>query len=116
MTEKSHDSAVQINQLPKIVPLQRPWWGSSLVETDVAMMRERGRHFLKIALPAIPVTVFSFTFLMVYIFDAQNDLLNNVSINPLPALFGAIMLTIMVCAVCVAIYIGYLQATKEDRS
>ncbi len=112
MRENSLDPAIQSDPSSKIVALQRPWWGNSLVEPDVVVVRDRGRHFLKIALPAIPVTVFSFTFLMLYVIDAQNDLINNLSINPLPALFCAVLLTMMVSGICAVIYVGYLQTTK----
>lgn len=94
----------------KIIPLRRDGW--LVAETFRAPVadRERGRHFLKVTLPAIPVAIFTLTFLLGYFLGAGNMNAPRV-IDPVPALGMALVLTGVVSLLCVAIYSGYRHVT-----
>ncbi len=90
----------------KIIPLRRDTWYMAAVAAYISDA-ERGRHFLKVTLPAIPVAVFTLTFLFGYILSLAAGPATTSGANPLPALIGALALTLLVSFLCVAIYGGF---------
>jgi hypothetical protein len=96
--------------MAKIIPIRRDAWLVSGIWQAPATDRERGRHFLKVTLPAIPVAVFTLTFLLGYFLGA-GDLAHPRFADPLPVLLTAIILTAVVSGLCVAIYSGYKHVT-----
>lgn len=99
----------------KIIPLRPESW--LLAERDsFAPPAERGRHFLKVTLPAIPVAVFTLTFLSCYALEASDATQAGRAIDPLPVLLSTIGLTIVVGGLCALIYRGYRHiAGLPDR-
>ena len=91
----------------KIIPLYRDAWLQSGVYRRLLNPSERGRHFLKVTLPAIPITVFTLTFLLVYFVDGIDALRMRHSIDPMPALVSALGMAIIVGTLCTAIYSGF---------
>ncbi len=91
----------------KIIPLYRDAWLQSGIYRQLLNPSERGRHFLKVTLPAIPITVFTLTFLLVYFVDGIDAMQMRHSINPMPALIGASGMAIIVGTLCTAIYSGF---------
>ncbi|MBF6592553.1 MAG: hypothetical protein IVW57_18740 [Ktedonobacterales bacterium] len=97
--------------LAKIIPIRRDAWLLAESRPLPVADRERGRHFLKVTLPAIPVAVFTLTFLLAYFLRAGDGSAQNGFIDPLPALLMALMLTGVMCVLCAAIYSGYKHVT-----
>jgi len=103
----SRDSGKQVTAvlpLAKIIPIHRDTW---VMQRSLASASERGRHYLKVTLPAIPVLVFTMTFLMIYFIEVGDAAQMHEPINPAPALLGALMITFAVAALCAAIYTGF---------
>jgi hypothetical protein len=90
----------------KIIPLRRDAWYLAAVAAHISDA-ERGRHFLKVTLPAIPVAVFTLTFLFGYLLSLTAGTGTVHGANPLPALVGALALTVIISFLCIAIYGGY---------
>ena len=88
----------------KIIPLHPGEW----LRTSAALSdAERGRHFLKVTLPAIPIVVFTLTFLFGYAMNFVGKTTYNS--DPTPALIGAFLITMLVCLLCAGIYSGFRQ-------
>jgi hypothetical protein len=93
----------------KIIPLRPDYHPPIAPPGDLAS--ERGRRFLKITLPAIPVAVLTVTFLLVYAISARDAMLARRAINPLPAVICTLALTALTAGLCGIIYAGFRQVT-----
>ena len=107
----SVDAEKHVTTLPatKVIPLYREAWLADIYKHSLAPANERGRHFLKVTLPAIPVTVFTLTFLLIYFIGAIDATSNHRPMDPIPALIGASGMAIIVGGLCMAIYVGFLH-------
>ncbi len=74
-------------------------------------VQERGRHFLKFALPAIPVAVFTSVFLLCYSVEAADATSAGRVIDPAAPLLGALGVTLLISVLCIAIYEIYRRIT-----
>ncbi len=90
----------------KIIPLRRDPWYMAAVAAYISDA-ERGRHFLKVTLPALPVAVFTLTFLFGYLLALFTNDGARSGVDPLPALIGALAITALTSLLCIAIYSGY---------
>ncbi len=96
----------------KIIPLRTEEWLRREGFPPILAPAEQGRHFLKITLPAIPIAVFTLTFLLAYFIEANDAIGHGGStIDPLPALLGSLALTAVVAALCASIYSAYCHVT-----
>lgn len=94
----------------KVLPFRVGHWTEAHAETATeSQPAERGRHYLKIALPAVPVAVFTLSFIICYVVGISAS--NGQTIDPLPALLGSLVMTSIIGVLCIAIYIGYLGVT-----
>lgn len=103
-----HPEEPRVTHTPaKIIPLRSgDWLATSAMLTDA----ERGRHYLKVTLPAIPVVVFTLTFLFGYLMGHASF-----GEDPTPALIGALLITMLVCMLCAAIYGGFRHVAGLRR-
>ena len=109
------ESAATLRPSAKIIPLRPDTW---LVEsaTEVAAEIERGRRYLKLTLPSIPVAVFTLTFLLCYLIEANDSLGSERPLDPAPALLSAGLMTMLVGGLCAGIYSGFRHVTGlRDR-
>jgi hypothetical protein len=103
-----------VPRLPaKIIPLRRDAWFIEAAERYIPDA-ERGRHFLKVTLPAIPVAVFTLSFLFGYVMSIVGAEGKAPAIDPTPALIGAFIITLVVTLLCGAIYRGYRHVAGID--
>jgi hydrogenase/urease accessory protein HupE len=91
----------------KIIPLRRDAWYLSAIANAISDA-ERGRHYLKVTLPAIPVAVFTLTFLFGYMVSVASM----PSPSPLAALIGAFAITTLISLLCIGIYSGYRHVAR----
>ncbi len=79
------------------------------------------RRFLKLMLPAVPITTFVLTFLYGYLLlgmhsqKAATRLAEPVTVDPTLPLAGALLLSFALGALCVSIYFGFLRITERDQ-
>lgn len=111
MSMDHQKSAALAPTTAKIIPLRRDGWLVVEQAVRASSPAERGRHFLKVTLPAIPVVVFLLTFLLCYAMEASDASRVGRAINPLPTLLGALALAGILLGVCALIYHGYRQVT-----
>jgi|GEM_PF-3450001 len=97
--------------LSKVTPIHSDFSISSIQEIASFSAIQRGRHYLKVMLPAIPVATFILTFLVGYLTEVKNASANNRPIDPSVAMAGAIGLTIVMGLICTIIYMGFRQVT-----
>ena len=98
----------------KIIPLHRDAWFIEAVNRYIPDV-ERGRHFLKVTLPAIPVAVFTLAFLFGYVMTILGASGHSRAIDPTPALVGSLIITFVVTLLCAAIYRGYCHIAGIDN-
>jgi hypothetical protein len=101
-----HSEEHAVRTAAKIIPLRRDSWYMAAVAAYISDA-ERGRHFLKVTLPALPVAVFTLTFLFGYLLGLINSDGARTGSDPLPALIGALAITAITSLLCVAVYSGY---------
>ncbi len=97
----------------KIIPLRRDAWFIEAARRYIPDA-ERGRHFLKVTLPAIPVAVFTLAFLFGYVMTILGAAGNPHAIDPTPALIGALVITLLISLLCAVIYRGYRHVAGID--
>ncbi|MBA3825321.1 MAG: hypothetical protein H0X24_15660 [Ktedonobacterales bacterium] len=97
----------------KIIPLRRDAWFIEAAQRYIPDA-ERGRHFLKVTLPAIPVAVFTLAFLFGYVMTILGAAGNPHNIDPTPALIGALIITLVITLLCGVIYRGYRHVAGID--
>ncbi len=97
----------------KIIPLRRDAWFIEAAQRYIPDA-ERGRHVLKVTLPAIPVAVFTLAFLFGYIMTILGAAGNVHAIDPTPALIGAFIMTLIITLLCGVIYRGYRHVAGID--
>ena len=79
------------------------------------------RRFLKMMLPAVPITAFVLTFLYGYLLLGMHSqkiggkIADPVTVDPALPLLGALLLSVALGALCVSIYFGFLRITERDR-
>jgi hypothetical protein len=79
------------------------------------------RRFLKLMLPAVPITTFVLTFLYGYLLLGMHSqkiggkIADPVTVDPEFPLLGALLLSVAVGALCVSIYFGFLRITERDK-
>jgi hypothetical protein len=91
-----------------VSPIHSGIWRRDALDAT-ASAAERGRHYLKVTLPSIPVVAFTITFLLVDV------LVRDPAMNPAPALLIAGIVTIFTSALCVMIYAGFLHTTGLNQ-
>lgn len=84
---------------------------------------EVARRYLKLILPAIPITAFVLTFLYVYLLvgvsAAQSPAVQGAGapiVNPLLPLFGALLVAVATGMICLIAYLGYQRVLAQARS
>jgi hypothetical protein len=79
------------------------------------------RRFLKLMLPAVPITAFVLTFLYGYLLLGMHSqkiggkIADPVTVDPSLPLLGALLLSVALGALCVSIYFGFLRITERDH-
>jgi hypothetical protein len=79
------------------------------------------RRFLKLMLPAVPITAFVLTFLYGYLLLGMHSqkiggkVADPVTVDPALPLLGALLLSVALGALCISIYVGFLRITERDR-
>ena len=79
------------------------------------------RRFLKLMLPAVPITAFVLTFLYGYLLLGMHSqkiggkIADPVTVDPALPLLGALLLSVALGALCVSIYFGFLRITERDH-
>jgi hypothetical protein len=79
------------------------------------------RRFLKLMLPAVPITAFVLTFLYGYLLLGMHSqkiggkVADPVTVDPALPLLGALLLSVALGVLCVSIYFGFLRITERDR-
>jgi len=79
------------------------------------------RRFLKLMLPAVPITAFVMTFLYGYLLLGMHSqklagkVADPAPVDPALPLLGALLLSVALGALCVSIYFGFLRITERDR-
>ena len=81
-----------------------------------ASTREQVRRFLKVLLPSLPVVAFSVDFLYTHIVQASADMAAHRPINDARPFLGALLVALVVSALCVFIYHGVLKIIDETKS
>lgn len=99
----------------KIIPLRVERW-EAVERVVVRTHYDQGRHFLKVALPAVPVAVFTLVFLLCYCIAATDATRVNRPIDPAPPFFGSLIITIIISALCASIYSGYRHVTGLNNA
>jgi hypothetical protein len=102
LVQRHPDDHAALQTPAKIIPLRRGEW---LIVPPTLSEAERGRHFLKVTLPAIPVAVFTLTFLFGYLLSVSGH--TSFGVDPTPALIGAFLITMLVSLLCAFIYTGF---------
>lgn len=102
-----HEAPAMGTTSAKIIPLRRDAWYVSAIANAISDA-ERGRHFLKVTLPAIPVAVFTLTFLFGYLLSVATA----PEVSPVAALIGAFAITLLISLLCIAIYGGYRHVAR----
>lgn len=81
------------------------------------------RRYLKLVLPAIPITAFVLTFLYAYLLvgisaaqSPASQAGNGVVVNPLLPLIGALLLASATGMICLIAYLGYQRVLDHARS
>lgn len=83
-------------------------------------MPPAARRFLKLMLPAVPITAFVMTFLYGYLLLGMRSqklggmVAEPVTVDPALPLLGALLLSVALGALCVSIYFGFLRITEHD--
>jgi hypothetical protein len=104
---QQHEAPAVGKTTAKILPLRRDAWYLASIANAISDA-ERGRHFLKVTLPAIPVAVFTLTFLFGYLVSVVTSPI----VSPLAALIGATAITILISLLCIGIYSGYRHVAR----
>jgi hypothetical protein len=79
------------------------------------------RRFLKLMLPAVPITAFVLTFLYGYLLLGMHSqkiggkIADPVTVDPALPLLGALLLSVALGALCASIYFGFLRITERDQ-
>jgi hypothetical protein len=79
------------------------------------------RRFLKLMLPAVPITTFVLTFLYGYLLLGMHSqkiggkIADPVTVDPSLPLLGALLLSVALGALCASIYFGFLRITERDQ-
>lgn len=97
-----HDHGTMMHPTANVSPIRSGVWRREALDAT-ASGAERGRHYLKVTLPAIPIVTFTITFLLI------DMLLMDPATNPAPALLVAGIVAIVTGVLCVAIYSGFLH-------
>jgi|GEM_PF-4604638 len=93
----------------------------TLLRGRTQSMPPAARRFLKLMLPAVPITAFVLTFLYGYLLLGMHSqttggkYTESVIVDPTLPLAGALLLSIALGALCVSIYFGFLRITERDR-
>jgi hypothetical protein len=114
MTKKG-STAAPTRSSAKIIPLYYQDSGIYETDKDTSNAGERGRHYLKIVLPAIPIAVLTLTFLIDYLIEVGDAILSKRTINPETPILATIVITAVVSFLCIVIYIGYQRITGTDH-
>jgi hypothetical protein len=78
------------------------------------------RRFLKLMLPAVPITAFVLTFLYGYLLLGMHSQkiggkIADPAVDPALPLLGALLLSVALGALCVSIYFGFLRIAERDK-
>jgi hypothetical protein len=109
------DNDLPISVQAKVLPLRPDINSFDLARQTYFTAVERGRHYLKIVLPGIPITIFTSSFLFSYFIEASNASRSNRQIDPTGPFVLSMALTFITCALCAAIYNGFRQVTGLDE-